>query len=114
MGEACSTNGEKRSVYRLLVGNPKGKSLLGRPRRRWVNNDKMDLGEIGWCGVDWIELTQDRGQLESFCDFRDETLVFMSHGTRKKRHSVAEVQQFTCTSLLLQEQKVAVLPVAEL
>jgi hypothetical protein len=45
---------EKRIAYRLLVGKPEGKKPLGRPRRRWVNNSEMDLGEIGWAGVDWI------------------------------------------------------------
>jgi hypothetical protein len=40
--------GEKRNAYRLLVGKPGGKRPLGRPRRRWVNNIKMDLGEVGW------------------------------------------------------------------
>jgi hypothetical protein len=45
---------------RILVGKPEGKRPLGRPRRRWVDNIKMDLTEIGWDGVDWIELAQDR------------------------------------------------------
>jgi hypothetical protein len=44
------------------VGKPEGKRPLGRPRRRWVDNIKMDLGEIGWDGVDWSELAQDRSQ----------------------------------------------------
>jgi hypothetical protein len=44
------------------VGKPEGKSPLGRPRRRWVDNIKMDPGEIGWDGRDWIELAQDRDQ----------------------------------------------------
>jgi hypothetical protein len=48
--------GEKRSMYRLLVGKPEGKRLLGRPRCRWIGNIKMDLLEIGLCGVDWIGL----------------------------------------------------------
>jgi hypothetical protein len=52
--------GEKRNAYRLLVGKPKGKKLLGRPRRRWVNNIRMDLVEVGWGVVDWIGLFQDR------------------------------------------------------
>jgi hypothetical protein len=52
--------GEKRNAYRLLVGKPEGKRPLGRPRRRWVDNIKMDLGEVGWGGVDWIDLAQDR------------------------------------------------------
>jgi hypothetical protein len=52
--------GEKRNAYRLLVGKPEGKRPLGRPRRRWVDNIKMDLLEIGFGGVDWIVLAQDR------------------------------------------------------
>jgi hypothetical protein len=51
---------EKRNAYRILVGTPEGKSPLGRPIRRWVNNIKMDLREIGWDGMDWIDLAQDR------------------------------------------------------
>jgi hypothetical protein len=54
--------GEKRNAYRILVGNPEGKRPLGRPRRRWVNTTKMDLREIGWGGVDWIDLARDRDQ----------------------------------------------------
>jgi hypothetical protein len=54
-------NGEKRNAYRILVGNPEGKRPLGRPRRRWVDI-KMDLREIGWDGIDWINLAQDRYQ----------------------------------------------------
>jgi hypothetical protein len=62
MGRACSTNGVKRNVYRILVGKPEGKRPLGRPRRRWVDSVKMDLREIGWGDMDWIDLTQDRDQ----------------------------------------------------
>jgi hypothetical protein len=62
MGRACSTNGEKRVAYRILVGNPEVKRPLGRPRRRLVDNIKMDLREIGWDGMDWIDLAQDRDQ----------------------------------------------------
>jgi hypothetical protein len=51
--------GEKRNVYRLLVGKPEGKRLLGRPRHRWVDNIKMDCLEIGLSVVDWIGLAQD-------------------------------------------------------
>jgi hypothetical protein len=54
--------GEKRNAYRLLVGKPEGKRPLGRARRRLVDNIKMDLLEIGWGGVDWIGLAQDRGK----------------------------------------------------
>jgi hypothetical protein len=53
---------EKRNAYRLLVRNPEGKRPLGRPRRRWVNNIRMTLGEVGWGDVDWIGLAQDRNR----------------------------------------------------
>jgi hypothetical protein len=62
MSMACSTNGEKRNAYRILVGNPEGKKPLGRPRRRWVDDIKMDLREIGCCGMNWIDLVQDKDQ----------------------------------------------------
>jgi hypothetical protein len=51
---------EKRNAYRLLVGNSERKRPLGRPRRRWVDNIRMDIGEVGWGDVDWIGLAQDR------------------------------------------------------
>jgi hypothetical protein len=51
---------EKRNVYRLLVGKPEGKRPLRRPRRRWIDNIKIDLLETGVNGVDWIGLAQDR------------------------------------------------------
>jgi hypothetical protein len=53
---------EKRNVYRILVRNQEGKRPLGRPIRRWVDNIKMDLREMGWVGMDWIVLAQDRDQ----------------------------------------------------
>jgi len=56
MGGACSTYGERRGVYRVLVGKPEGKRPLGRPRRRWDDNIRMDLQEVGCGGMDWIEL----------------------------------------------------------
>jgi hypothetical protein len=60
MGGVCSGDGgrERRGVYRVLVGKPEGKRPLGRPRRRWKNNIKMDLQEVGR-GIDWIELAKD-------------------------------------------------------
>jgi hypothetical protein len=54
--------GAKRNVYRILVGKPEGKRPLGRPRRRWEDNIKMDLRDIGWGGMDWIDLAEDRDQ----------------------------------------------------
>jgi len=52
--------GERRGAYRVLVGKPEGKRPLGRPRRRWVDNIRMDLQEVGCGGMEWIELAQDR------------------------------------------------------
>jgi hypothetical protein len=62
MGWACSTNGEKRNSYRILVGKPEGNRPLRIPRRRWVDNIKIDLRATGWDGMDWIDLAQERGQ----------------------------------------------------
>jgi hypothetical protein len=53
---------EKRNAYRILEGNPEGKRPLGRPIRRWVDNIKMDIREIEWDGMDWIDLAQTRYQ----------------------------------------------------
>jgi hypothetical protein len=55
--------GEKRNAYKIMVGKPEGKRPLGRPRRRWVDNIKMDLRNIGRDGIDWIDVAQDRDQL---------------------------------------------------
>jgi hypothetical protein len=52
--------GETRNAYRVLVGKPEGKRPLGRPRRRWVDNNKIDFREIGCDCMDWIDLAQDR------------------------------------------------------
>jgi hypothetical protein len=54
--------GETRNPYRILMGKPEGKRPLGRPRRMWADGIKIDLREIGWGGIDWIELAQDRDQ----------------------------------------------------
>jgi hypothetical protein len=58
----CSTNGEKRNAFGILVGKPEGKRPLGRPRRRWEDNIRMDRREIECGGMDWIDLAQDRDQ----------------------------------------------------
>jgi hypothetical protein len=60
------------------VGKPEGKRPLGRPRRRWVDNIKMDLREIGWDGVDRIELAQDRDQWRALVN----TVMYDSHNNR--------------------------------
>jgi hypothetical protein len=62
MGGSCSTNEKKRNAYRLLVGKPEGIRPLGRPRCRWVDNIRMDLGEVGCSDVNWIGLAQDRNR----------------------------------------------------
>ena len=54
--------GEERGMYWVLVGKPEGKGPLGRPRRRWVDNNRMDLQEVGCGHVDWIGLAQDRNR----------------------------------------------------
>ena len=58
--------GEMRGVYRVLVGKLEGRKQLGRPRRRWEDNIKMDLQEVGCGGMDWIELAQDRDRWWAF------------------------------------------------
>jgi hypothetical protein len=52
--------GEGRGAYRILVGRPEGRRPLGRPRRRWEDNIKIDLQEVGWGGMNWIDMAQDR------------------------------------------------------
>jgi hypothetical protein len=58
MGRACSTNGEKRHAYSILVGKPEGMRPLGKPRHRWMHNIKTDLKETGWCftRMYWVDL----------------------------------------------------------
>jgi len=59
--------GEERGVFRVLLGKPEGKSPLGRPRRRWVNNIRTDLQEVGCGYMDWIGLAQDRDRWRTLC-----------------------------------------------
>ena len=54
--------GKKRDAYRTLVGEPEGRSLPGRPRCRWEDNIKVDLQEVGWGDMNWIDMTQDSGR----------------------------------------------------
>jgi hypothetical protein len=60
--------GEVRSAYNILVGKPEGRRQLGRPRRRWEDNIKMDLREIGFGDLDWIRLAQDRDRLQALAN----------------------------------------------
>jgi hypothetical protein len=62
MSRARNTHGEKGNSYRILVGKAEGKRPLGRPRHRWEDNIKMDVREIGWGGVDFIDMAQDSDQ----------------------------------------------------
>jgi len=66
MGGAYRTNGERRGVYRAFVGKPEGKRPVGRPRRRWEDNIKMELQEVGcgvWTGSSWLRIGADGGHL---------------------------------------------------
>jgi transcription termination factor 2 len=67
--------GEGRGVYRVLGGSPEGKSLLGRPRRRWKDNIKLDIREIGFDGANWIRLAQDGFQWRTFVNTMMSLLV---------------------------------------
>jgi hypothetical protein len=66
VGGTCGTQGERRGVYRVLVGSPVGERPLGRPRLRWEYNIKLDLREIRVNGENWIQLAQDRVQWRTF------------------------------------------------
>jgi hypothetical protein len=60
--------GEGKGLSRVLMGKPEGKRPLGRPRRRWENNIKIDLQEVGCGGMDWIELTRDRNRCRALAN----------------------------------------------
>jgi hypothetical protein len=60
------------NVYRIVVGNPKGNRPLGRPKRRWKNNTKINFKEIEYEGVDWIHLAQDKDQVAGSCEYSNE------------------------------------------
>jgi hypothetical protein len=62
--------GEMRNAYRILVGKPEGKRPLGRPKRMWVNNIRMDLRKIAWDGMDWMDLAQDRALVNTVMNLR--------------------------------------------
>ncbi|PNF35966.1 hypothetical protein B7P43_G03548 [Cryptotermes secundus] len=84
--------GETRNAYRILVGNPEGKRPLGRLRRRWVDNIRMDLREIGWDGMDWKDLAQDREQWRALVNTK---FLRTKHETTDK-YNLCGVYQMTC------------------
>jgi hypothetical protein len=70
MSGMCSTNGENTNAQRLLAEKLEEKAPLGRPSRRLVDNIKMDLRNIGWDDVDWIDMAQDRGEWKALVNLR--------------------------------------------
>jgi hypothetical protein len=95
MGGACSTNWKKRNVCRILVGRPEGKRPLGRPRRRWVDNIKMDLRGIGWDYLDWIDMAQDGFQwfedgIEPSCSMKFWEVLEWLHNWRPLKKGSAQ------------------------
>jgi hypothetical protein len=74
MGRTCGTYGGEERCIRALVGKPEGRRPLERPRRRWENNIKTDLREVGCGGIDWIDLAQDKKRWPGFCEYGDEPL----------------------------------------
>jgi hypothetical protein len=71
--------GEERNVYRVLMGGPEGKRPLGRPRRTWEDGIRMDLREIGWGSVDWIQVAQDRDRWHALVNMVMNLKVLVPH-----------------------------------
>jgi hypothetical protein len=63
---------EGRGAYKILVGSPEGRRPFGRPRRRWDDNIKMEIQEVGWEGMDWIDMAQDRDRWRALCECGNE------------------------------------------
>jgi hypothetical protein len=99
---------EKRNAYRLLVGKTEGKSPLGRTRRRWVDNIKMNLREIEWVDMNWLDLAQDRSQRKALVNLRVPQIIekFLSNCTiggysrRAQLHEVNLVYTPVCYTTL--------------
>jgi hypothetical protein len=92
--EHVARMGANRNAYRILAGKPESKRPMGRPRRRWVDNIKMDLTEIGWDGMDWIDLAQDRDQwralVNTVMNLRVSFLSSCTMGTFSRRAQLHE------------------------
>jgi hypothetical protein len=80
MGRICDTRGKMRNAYKTLVGRPEGKRPFGRSRRRWEDNIRIVLREIGWEGVDWIHLAKDRYQWRALREHGNELSVSIRGG----------------------------------
>jgi hypothetical protein len=93
--------GEKRNAYRLLVRKPEGKKLLGRPRRLWVDNIGMDLGEVGWRDVDGIGLAQDRNRWRAHVNSVLNLLVPQNAGRLLSSAQLHRVSYLGCNFRLL-------------
>jgi hypothetical protein len=89
--------GEKRKAYRFLVGKPEGRRPIGRPRRRWVDSTriKMDFLEIGWGGVDWIGLAEDRDKWRALLN------AVMNFGLHKMRGNYRVATPFIASRVVL-------------
>ena len=72
--------GERRAIYRVLMGKPEGKRPLVSPRRRWEDNIMMYLQEVGYGGMDWIAVTQDDGQVAGCCECGNEPSDSINYG----------------------------------
>jgi hypothetical protein len=94
--------GEKRNVYRLLVGKPEGKRPLGKPRCRWVDNIRIYLEEVGWGDGDWIGLTQDRHRWRTLVNSALNLIVLQMLGNNQVASKVVTVEYSMigiCTSV---------------
>jgi len=81
MGGECSRYGrERRGLYRVMLGKPEGKRPLGRPKRRWENNIKMDLLIVGCGDMNWIDLVQDMDRLAGSCECGNGPSVYIKFG----------------------------------
>jgi hypothetical protein len=76
MDRACSKHGEKRNACRVSVEKSEGNRPLGRPKRKWENNIKINVREIGWGGTDWIHLAEDREEWRGSCEHGNEPSGF--------------------------------------
>jgi hypothetical protein len=98
VGWTCGTHGEGRGVYRVLVGRPEGKRPLRIPGRRWEDNIKMDLREIGIDGTNWIPLFQDRVRWQSFVNtVMNLRVPYRKQAIVRQAEWLSALQKISCT-----------------